>query len=749
MHVAVRRTATRTVLLGALWCGWWGQPAHGTVAPQYVTSRVCAECHAAQLDAWRGSHHAQAMQEANAQTVLGNFGGARFSYAGVTSTFFTRAGKFFVNTDGPDGTLADYEVKYAFGVAPLQQYLVAFPDGRVQALGIAWDARRKAAGGQRWFHLYPGERVDFRDVLHWTGPAQNWNFMCAECHSTDVRKHYDAARDRFATSWAEINVACEACHGPGSAHVEWARRTKEERAADNAAKGLTVDLVARGGTWALGSDPIAHLTGARDTRAQAVCARCHARRAQLGEDYDGSQPLEQAYMMALLEEGLYHADGQILDEVFEYGSFLQSAMHERGVMCADCHDPHSGKLRAAGNAVCAPCHQPAHYDAPAHHHHQAGTAAAQCAKCHMPSRTYMVVHERHDHSFRVPRPDLSVSLGTPNPCTDCHQGRLPQWAADAVVNWYGPTRQRGPRYAAALAAGRTHQAGAERLLAEVIGDRSFPAIVRATALRLLENFPGAAPELIERSLHAQEDPLVRRAALSPLTSWPPERRWKAGVPLLDDPLRAIRIAAVGVLADVPATRSLSAEHRAAFDRAAAEYRAMQAFNADRAEAWFNLGQLDARLGNVAPAEAAYRRAIRRQPWFIPSYVNLADLYRQHGRDPDGERVLREALARQPPNGDVHHALGLLLVRERRLDEAVGALGEAATRSPDNPRYTYVYAVALHSAGQPEQALAVLADAQRRFSGDRDILAALAQWSAERGDVDAAARWAAQLRALDR
>ncbi len=715
----------------------------------YVGSSACAGCHAKEDRTWRTSHHAFAMQEASPRTVRGNFAQARLTYAGTTSTFFTRDGKFYVNTDGPDGRHRDYEIKYTFGIYPLQQYLIEFSDGRVQALGIAWDTRPKAAGGQRWFHLYPNEAVDFRDVLHWTGPYQNWNYMCSECHSTNVRKNYDPDTDRFATTWSEIDVACEACHGPGAQHVEWSRRAQEGHAPPDPAKGLVVDLSARGGSWVFeGTAPIAHLSGPRDTRSQVICARCHARRTQMGEDYDYSQPLGQTHMLALLDPSLYHADGQILEEVFEYGSFLQSRMHERGVVCTDCHDPHSGRLHAEANVVCAKCHQASHYDSVSHHHHKPGTEAAECARCHMLTRNYMVVHPRHDHSFRVPRPDLSVTLGTPNTCTECHKERSARWAADAVVKWYGPERTRGPRYAAAFAAGRKHQAGARKLLADVVSDHSFPVIVRATALSLLEEFPdGTPPALIEHAVQ-DEDPLVRRAAVVPLSTWEPRRRWEVGAPLLNDPIRVVRIAAINALADSFSTVSATPEQQRAFEHAATEYRAMQRFNADRAEAWLNLGALDVRLGEFAPAETAYQRAIRMQPLFIPPYVNLADLYRQQGRDADGERLLRQALTMHPPNGDVHHALGLLLIRQKRMREAISELAKAAEQSPENARYAYVYGVALDSIGEHRTALTVLTQAQERFTGDRDIISALLQFSLKAKDDAAATHWAQALRQLD-
>ena len=688
------------------------------------------------------------MQVATADTVLGNFDDASFTYGDVTSTFFKKDGAFYVRTDGPDGALRDYRIAYTFGIAPLQQYLIELSGGRLQALGIAWDTRPASTGGQRWFHLYPGEKVDFRDVLHWTGPAQNWNFMCAECHSTNVKKNYRPEADRYETTWSEVDVSCEACHGPGSAHLDWAKLPEDKRRTDDG-KGLIVDLAARGGSWVFdGNAAIAHLNGARDTRVQMVCGRCHARRAQLSDDDRQDRPLDEAFLLSLLEAGLYESDGQILDEVFEYGSFLQSRMHERGVVCSDCHEPHSGRLLAAGNAVCAKCHQSVRYDTPAHHHHKTGTKAAACVACHMPSRTYMVVHERHDHGFRVPRPDFSTTYGTPNVCTTCHKDRSTQWAADAVVRWYGATRSRGPRWTAALAAGRAHRAGADRSLADVIADRSYPAIVRATALSLIAN--PAAPQLttlIQECLQ-DSDPMIRRQAVSLLRGAEPLSRWQAAGPLLTDPSRIVRLEAINTVADTATLVSLTPEQRATFDGALAEYRTVQAFNADRADAWLNLGSLEARLGNPGAAETDYLRGIRLQPSFMPNYLNLADLYRAQARDSDGERVLREALRVYPDSADIHHSLGLTLVRRRKLDEAVTELATATQLAPDNPRYTFVYAVALDSTGRHAEAVLVLEAAQRRFTGDRDILAALQQWALRDGDRDAALRWEEKLRSSE-
>ena len=407
----------------------------------YVGSATCASCHPDQAKLWSGSHHKLAMDHANETSVLGDFSGSTFEHYGVRSRFFRRDGKFMVETDGPDGKLAEFEVKYTFGVYPLQQYLVEFPDGRIQALPLAWDSRPKDKGGQRWFHLYPNEEVGHDDILHWTKLNQNWNFMCAECHSTGVRKNYDAAHDRFATTFAEISVGCETCHGQGSAHVAWARAHTDWRSSgdDNDPKGLIVRFDERKNVaWTI--DPS---TG-NPTRSAAppllrkeveTCGLCHARRATISEDWVPGQWLSDTQAVPPLSQGLYFADGQNEDEVYNYGAFKQSKMFAKGVTCSDCHDPHSAKLKLSGDGVCLQCHAPDKYAVAAHSRHEGVDPPVGCPACHMPTRTYMVVHPRHDHSMRIPRPDLTVLLETPNACNACHADKSAQWAAGAIRSW--------------------------------------------------------------------------------------------------------------------------------------------------------------------------------------------------------------------------------------------------------------------------------------------------------------------------
>jgi tetratricopeptide (TPR) repeat protein len=727
-----------TVLAG-VWLACWKSPDAGQVSEQpasrmeasYVGRQACAGCHAEQDRLWQGSHHDLAMQEAGEGTVLGDFRGAEFKKDGVVSRFFRRDGHYFVRTDGPDGGVADFEIKYAFGFTPLQQYLVELPGGRLQALSIAWDSRPKEQGGQRWFHLYPNEKIDYKDELHWTKRSQNWNYMCAECHSTNLQKNYDPASRTYRTAASEIDVACEACHGPGSDHVAWAEHKPGFERIDAGTRGLTVLLNERQEIqWTI--DPAsgnAHRSIPRSSdREVQVCARCHARRAQLAGDYRHG-PLMDTHLPSLLQETLYHADGQIEGEVYEYGSFLQSRMHAAGVTCSDCHEPHSLKLRVPGNGVCLQCHGQNKYDTEKHHFHAAGPGGTQCVNCHMPARTYMVVDPRRDHSFRVPRPNLSVRLGTPNACGNCHANKPARWAADKVRQWYGHDPKGYQNYAEALHAARTGSTDAEARLLALLRDKDQPAIARASAAAELGHW------LSENSLPAlagalgDTDPQVRAAAVEALASLPPDQLWQLAHPLLRDPARAVRMLAASALAGISAEQVPTGE-RADFGRAIDEYLASLRFNADEPAAQINLGNFHAARGEFAEAEQSYREALAIDPDWLPAYVNLADLYRQTNRDREGEALLREGMARQPKAAVLHHSLGLLQVRQKHLPEALASLKRAMELAPDDARFSYVYAVALHGAGHTREAKATIEASLKRAPGDPALNALRSQLAAE-------------------
>ena len=712
----------------------------------YAGVEACADCHSREYQSWQNSHHDLAMKEPNAQTVVGDFNNAKFNYFGIESSFYQRDGKYFVRTDGPDGKLQEFPVAYTFGVEPLQQYLIAFPEGRMQALSIAWDSRTKQEGGQRWFHLYPDEEIKAGDPLHWTGLNQNWNFMCADCHSTRFQKNYDISAKTFASHWQEINVGCEACHGPGSRHVEWANKPESDRAGYGAARGLEISFADRlKGAWQMDAESgIARLVKADSNAAVQkeiqVCAQCHSRRSTAFPGaHPGSEFLDH-YNPALLQDGLYHADGQINDEVYVYGSFLQSKMHGAGVTCSNCHNPHSLKVRAEGNALCAQCHLPQKFDTAEHHLHPVDSKGAQCVSCHMPEKTYMQVDARRDHSFRVPRPDLSASIGVPNACTGCHTDKDNAWAAQLLEKKFGKPE---PHYGEALYVGRVGAPDAEGRLLKLVLDESQPQIVRATALSLLPRYLSQTSAQVLQVIAQGDDALLHLGLAQSLESVPERIRPAVAIPLLYENERVITALAANAMAGAPVGQ-YPQEVQQKFDQALADYQASETFNGDRPESLANLAGLYMQQGQVATSEKYFRDAIAVEPSYSLAYINLADLYRANGREQESEQVLRQALPAVLDKAPVQHSLGLSLVRQKKMDEALSMLRDAAHGAMASSRYVYVYAIALNSTGKPAQAISELEQALERFPGDRQILSALVSLHREQGDEASAQKYQQQL-----
>lgn len=704
-------------------------------AAEYVGAQQCAGCHQQQYAQWQQSHHDLAMQTVSADTVLGDFNDASFSYNGITTRFYRKAGEFWVKTDGFDGKLQDFKIAYVFGVTPLQQYLIAFDDGRYQALNIAWDSRPASEGGQRWFHLYPDEKVNHEDVLHWTRFSHNWNNRCADCHSTDLQKHYDAEHNQYRTRWSEINVACEACHGPGADHVQWAKADPASTAKSVNGYGLVMDVSAPG-HWQRGQgQATAHLLTdkARGDRQINTCAVCHSRRSpisdaqtQAGRDSLLSQQLYNGHAVSLLEPGLYHSDGQILDEVYVYGSFVQSKMYRSGVVCSDCHNPHSLRLRAEGNTLCAGCHNPEQFDRPEHHHHPVDSTGAQCVNCHMPETTYMVVDPRRDHSLRIPRPDLSDKLNTPNACIQCHDTQTNAWALQHFRQWY-PNRVGSSHYGEVLHAGFSAQPAAMPQLATLANDVAASDLVRASALRLMGQYSNPYAFNTAMTLLESSSALVRRAALLVLADIQPQQAVQTVLPLLQDPAKAVRLEAVRLLllAGVGMNGALLPEsQRQLFNRVLAEYAASLAVNADSPGGQIQLGVYHQLQGQQAAAITAYNRALAIEPDFIPAMINLADIYRMQGNEAEAKRYLQRALQVDSNNVSANFSLGLLLIRTGQLPQALTHLERAASQAPDIAHYRYVFAVGLYEAGQPERAISELKATLKAHPDNQQVRSAL-------------------------
>ena len=709
----------------------------------FGANEACVECHQEEANLWKGSHHDLAMQVASQESVLGNFNQATLTRFGVTTRFYRRGSRFLVNTEGPNGQMTDYEIKYAFGVEPLQQYLIEFPGGRLQSLTVAWDTRAK-----RWFHLYPDEKIEPGDPLHWTGRYQNWNLMCAECHTTDYQKGYDLETDSYQSSWTELNVSCQACHGPGEEHVKWARQA-QNRAPPDQSYGLKVSFK----------------LNKFDARYEVdSCAPCHSRRSRFSERYPHYGTFGDHFRLQALGEGLYFPDGQIREEVYVYGSFLQSRMYQQGVLCTDCHDAHSLRLKREGNEVCTHCHrqqQPARefaglnladYDSPSHHFHlpQKGTeqgkgTGTECVSCHMPERIFMLVDPRHDHSFRVPRPDLSIKLGVPNACTQCHSDQTDEWAAGWIESWYGPKRRRDPHYGEAIQAGMNGQPEAAEPLARVGEDPEQPAIVRATALDLLRGYGQTGLEVRLGALR-DESPLLRAFAARGLEFLEPRIKLDNLSSTLSDPVRMVRMEAARVLATSPPELFDDRQQRS-FRSAFREFSDAQNWLSDMPASHFNGGFIEAARGDLKKAEKSYQLTLKMDPTFLPAYMNLANLLNQQGRNAEAEGVFRDLIARAPEEGEAHYSLGLLMAEMEQLKKARDSLANAVRLLPNRPRVRYNYALALQHLGLRAEAEAALREAYELNSQEGDIVYALAIFNLQEQRWDQALFYARKLQDL--
>ncbi len=612
--------------------------AQDAATPRYVGSAVCAECHAEETAAWQGSHHALAWTAPTPENVLADFDGTRFAHDGMYVDFRIDGGRYFAKVTEKDGVTTDHQIHSVAGVAPLQQYLIETEPGRLQSFDVVWDVAE-----ERWYHLYPEQDLPPDDALHWTGPYKTWNARCAECHATGFEKNYSPLERTYTSTQAEIGVGCEACHGPGEAHSAWANP----------------DLIYNGADWANVGDTGLTMDFAAGTEATIQqCASCHARREphEDGNPLPGT-PFHDAYRLSTLRDGLYHSDGQILDEVYVYGSFLQSKMYAEGVGCMDCHTPHSADLKTDGNAICTQCHSEAGnpefpslrrtaYDDPGHHFHPEGSAGAECKSCHMIERDYMGIDGRRDHSFRVPRPDLSVTLRTPNACSDCHDDKTAGWAAEAVAAWYPNGRHTEPHFAETLAPARQNPAALTDDLLAVATHDDLPGIVRASALDLLAQAGSAEIADRTQALLTDTDATLRAAAI------PLQRFSAAGAavlrlaPLLDDPMRNVRMAAAREFLSLQAAR-LPPEVNQSVGRGMSEWQGAVMAKADFPESQMVIGGMGLTTRQFDAALRAFEEAVHMDPQMVEAWTMIARIHSAFGNRQAARRSLDAAIEANP------------------------------------------------------------------------------------------------------
>lgn len=670
----------------------------------FVDEQRCASCHADQAAAFSKSNHAKAMAVADDDTVRANFDNTRFEHDGILTTFFKRGGQFFVRTEGPDGKESEFQVKYTFAYEPLQQYLLDIGGGRLQSLDIAWDT----AKGQ-WFWLGSDKPAKPGTTYHWTGPFYRWNRTCIDCHSTDPQANFRPEAGEYKSTYVATSIGCQSCHGSGAKHVEWAEAGGQQSVAD------------------FGLAPA----------DQNVCQGCHARRTKLLGKHGPGKAFLDHFSPDLLRSDLYFPDGQIRDEVFEYGSFQQSKMARAGVICLDCHRQHEATLKAEGNALCTQCHSETKperfvgfdpsgsFDTPTHTHHRAGSGGALCANCHMPERTYMKVDPRRDHSFVIPRPDLPIAYGIPNACTTCHSTQTNEWAAETMDKWYGAAWRQRSTIAHAFAGAAQNDPAAIEALRSLVIDREQAGIVKGSAIAEMGRLGGKTIVADVRAAAESADPLVRLGAAQAAGNLPPELRLETVGKLLADETLAVRVAAVTALGGAPVA-DLLGDQRRTFDTALEDLRAYVATNVDMAEVQnaYGLFLMDQRRADEA--EAVLQRAISLDRSLGGAHANLAELYRATGQNMKSESTYAEAIKISPEDPLLRYGHALSLVRAKDMTGAISELEISVRLAPTNPQYRTTLAIALDSIGRTDDAFNLLGEALANGSADANLLGAALQ-----------------------
>ncbi len=704
-------------------------PSSATPPEDYAGSAACAECHAAETKAWSESDHAWALKEPDAESMLGDFNDQRFTHKGVTSRFFMKDGKYFVETDGASGKPETFAVRYAVGHRPLQQYLVETTNGRLQVLDLAWDVQAK-----RWFHLYPGQDLPAGDGMHWTGTYKNWQARCATCHQTGFDKGFDFPTRTYKSHWSELTVGCETCHGPGKDHVEAARQ-------GNPHQSLMPKLGA----------------GQQENEIN-TCGPCHARRDAFSQvQPPAGAAFNDHYALSLLTPDLYFGDGQQNAEVFILGSFLQSKMKAKGVTCSNCHEPHSNALVAEGNAVCTQCHneagrsdfptlRKADYDTPAHHHHKEETDAAQCVSCHMPERTYMLIDPRRDHFFRKPDPLQSKAAGAPDVCTACHTDKTAEWADTSIAQWF-PTRDHGWQDRQALIAFNAGErtAGTAADLTAFIRNRETPGIARATALRAVAD-DGLLSAGDAALLLKDDDGMVRAAAAGALRHIPAAERAGLLTPLLRDPLRNVRQTAAIELAGA-GVAALPKADDGAFRAALQEYLDSRLANADTPESHMAIGGMALSRRQWDEADKAFATAVEMDPQLVQAWLVLAEIREARGNAAGSEAALTTAVAASPRNIDLLVARAGFEARRQRTDDALGWYKRALALDDGRADVWLGMSMAAVYGQKPQLALDYAARAEALQPGSADAAVVSAMAHAMLGQIDEARTAAERARSL--
>ncbi|MGE4651122.1 MAG: tetratricopeptide repeat protein, partial [Myxococcota bacterium] len=675
---------------------------------RYAGSTSCAPCHPDQNARWRRSHHASAERPLSPELDGPAFTRARDRFEAHDA----ETGSFLYRGHSRDGRAVLQPVRRALAHDPLRQYLVDAGGGRLQVTQQAFDPARK-----EWFDVFGGEQRQPGEWGHESGRAMTWNSRCANCHDTGVRVGYDPESDRFDTRVREFGVGCEACHGPAADHV----RARTEGLDEGREQRVRLNAVA----GSAGID---------------VCLSCHSRRSELDEDFRPGDAYLDHFLPRIPDRtDLYHPDGQVRDENFVGVSFRMSRMYAEGVRCGDCHDAHSGDLLRTGDALCLDCHA----ERPGfqlHGHHPEESSGARCVGCHMPSTTYMQRDPRRDHSFPIPNPQLSESLGVPNACTGCHADRSPAWASEQLQAWFGEPDAARSELTEAIAALRRGDPAPPGLLAQTVAHDPRPGW-RAVAAGLLGSQPSTLG--LEAAEQASEDPdaWVRSAAARALGEFA-----QAGFPqarhrlrsLLRDPVRAVRVEAARAL-------------RGDYDPEAPEVADLAqqiTLHLDQPTARAELGTWLLERGRIPEAIPELERAVAWDPGSPGFYQALAIAQIRAGKVNASLATLEMAVDRLPEAPGLQFDLALVYAEMGRRKDALRALERSVVLAPGFSRAWYNLGLARRDDGDPEGALQALTRAESLEPGSSRAPYARALVLRDLGRLDAARQAALRARAAN-
>jgi tetratricopeptide (TPR) repeat protein len=687
----------------------------------FIGDQSCKNCHQKQHDKWEQSHHYMAMLPPDDSTVKGDFNNTSFTADGITSKFFKKDGKFIINTEGDDGKNHDYEVKYTFGFTPLQQYLVEFPGGRMQVPRLSWDVKQK-----KWFNQYAGQKIPSHDWLHWTGNAQNWNTMCASCHSTNLQKNYNIDGDSYHTTYSAINVSCESCHGAGKLHIDYVNG--DDYKTGQKIKGSLLQLD----------------SGAKQLTQINTCMPCHARKSDLSASLIQSDEIMDNYIPEIPDTEHFYADGQVNDEDYIYTSFTQSKMFRHGIKCSNCHDPHSTKTILTSSQTCLQCHAKT-YEAPSHTFHAASITAVDCQSCHMPGKLYMGNDLRHDHSFRVPRPDLSVKYATPNACNNCHKNKTAQWAAAAIIKWYGPARKY--HFSEDLVPGSKLDESSEAHLVKLFADTTVPDIIKATAAKYLGSIQTQTSLAALIKCLSNKDAQTRYRALRSLENFQQTSWLNAVGPLLTDKVRAVRIAAADMYSSIPSNQ-VPAQYAQAFTFANNELQSYLIYQADFSVGNLMIADHYLQQQDYKNAEKFYLRGLKKDSLMNYGRLNLSAVYNAQGKNAEAMQVLKTAAIIDPKNDRIFYNLALLS-NELNDNTAAGKyFAKAVELKSSNPKVYYNYGLLLNGNKNYREAENVLLKGISLDPGSAQLLYALTFVYMQSGNMIKARETGVKLKQLD-